>query len=352
MPTIVFTGGGTAGHVNPAIALFNGLQDHGWDIRYIGSYQGIERKLIAELDIPYYPVSTGKLRRYFDGKNLTDPFRVIRGVWQSRKILRRIRPKLVFSKGGFVPVPVVIAASQLHIPIILHESDLSPGLANRIALRYADKVFTTFPETVKKLRSNAIYTGTPIRRQLLNGDAARGREMCGFNADKPVLMVMGGSSGSQTINEAVREVLPELLPRFQVIHLCGRGNVAGDLPDMAGYAQFEYINEELPHIFAMTDLIVSRAGANTLFEVLQLNLPNLLIPLSKKASRGDQIENAASFAAQGFSMVLPEENLNANTLLMSIFDLHENREKYIDKMQQAPVSNSNENIIEIINSYQ
>ncbi|QOR34397.1 undecaprenyldiphospho-muramoylpentapeptide beta-N-acetylglucosaminyltransferase [Clostridium sp. 'deep sea'] len=352
MATIVFTGGGTAGHVNPAIALFSDLQKKGWDIRYIGSYNGIERKLITDLNIPYYPISTGKLRRYFDFKNFTDPFRVTRGILQARKILKRIRPKLIFSKGGFVPVPVVIAAKQLKIPIILHESDLTPGLANKIALRYADKIFTTFPETAQYLKKyNAVYTGTPIRQEILNGDQDSGLKLCGFTKDKPIIMVMGGSSGSKAINDCVREILPELLTQFQLIHLCGKGHLDNSLENTKGYAQFEYINEAMPHVFAIADMLVARAGANTLFEVLQLKLPNLLIPLSKKVSRGDQIENAQSFKDQGFSLVLQEEDMNPNTLLMNIYDLNEHKNDYINKMNQAPVSNSNLNIIDAINQY-
>ena len=352
MPRIVFTGGGTAGHVIPAMALFKSLQEQSWEIYYIGSYQGIEKELITKEGIPYNPISTGKLRRYFSWQNFSDPLRIMRGLFQARQILRRIKPQLVFSKGGFVAVPVVAAASLLGIPVILHESDITPGLANRLAVRFADQILTTFPETVHDLpATKARYTGTPIRRSLLQGDADQGRQMCDFTDEKPILMAIGGSTGARVINENLRNALGRLLEDFQIVHLCGKGNVVPKLQGQKGYCQFDYINEEMPNIFAMTDLIISRAGANTLFEILQLQLPNILIPLSAKVSRGDQIQNAKSFASQGFSKVLVEETLSKELLIDTVREVYQDREKYQAAMRSAPVNDSNNTIIGIINQY-
>lgn len=307
MKKIVMTGGGTAGHVTPNIALIPSLRQAGYEISYIGSYNGIEKNLIEAQNIPYYGIASGKLRRYFDPKNFTDPFRVGKGFFQARAILKKIKPDIVFSKGGFVSVPVVLAAKTRHIPSIIHESDMTPGLANKLAIPCATKVCCNFPETVKYLpEGKAVLTGSPIRGELLTGSRPAALKFCGFDTRHPILLVIGGSSGSIVINTAVRHSLDTLLEQFQVIHLCGKNNLDPALENRTGYAQFEYISENLPDIFAAADLVISRAGANTICELLALRKPNILIPLSKNASRGDQILNARSFAAQGFSKVIEE----------------------------------------------
>lgn len=221
---IVMTGGGTAGHVTPNIALMPALQQAGYEITYIGSYNGMEKELIEAQNIPYIGISSGKLRRYFDWKNFSDPFKVLKGYGQAISLLKKIKPDVVFSKGGFVSVPVVLAAKHCHIPAIIHESDITPGLANRIAIRGAKKVCCNFPETMKYLPADkAILTGSPIRRELFSGDAESAVRYCGFpDRNKPVLLIVGGSSGSKVINDAVRKVLPELLEKFYIIHLCGK----------------------------------------------------------------------------------------------------------------------------------
>ena len=240
MKHIVLTGGGTAGHVTPNIALIPKLRELGYKISYIGSYEGIEKKLIEELGIPYYGISSGKLRRYFDLKNFTDPFRVLKGFGEAKKLLKQLKPDVVFSKGGFVTVPVVIAAGRRKIPTIIHESDMTPGLANKICIPSATKVCCNFPETVKSLPADkAVLTGTPIRQELLNGSKEAAREFCGFTDDKPVLMVIGGSLGAASVNENIRKILPELLKEFQVIHLCGKGKMDESLKDTKGYVQYE-----------------------------------------------------------------------------------------------------------------
>lgn len=349
MKKIVLTGGGTAGHVTPNIALLPSLREKGYDVQYIGSYNGIERKLIEDLDIPYFGISSGKLRRYFDPKNFSDPFKVMKGYLQASKILKQLKPDVVFSKGGFVAVPVVLAAHRRHIPVIIHESDMTPGLANKISIPSATKVCCNFPETLKHLpEGKAVLTGSPIRQELLSGNKLEALKFCGFTANKPVILVIGGSQGSVAVNDAVRGVLPELLKTYQVIHLCGKDKTDPSLESLEGYVQFEYIKQELADLFALADICISRAGANAICELLALKKPNLLIPLSAAASRGDQILNAESFENQGFSEVLSEDNLAPTVLLSTIHKLFENRQTYIDAMTRSQQGNSISQIISLI----
>ena len=349
MKRIVLTGGGTAGHVTPNIALMPKLRELGYDIQYIGSYDGIEKKLIEELGVPYYGISSGKLRRYFDMKNFTDPFRVVKGFFQAKSQLKKLKPDIIFSKGGFVSVPVVQAAKQLHIPVIIHESDMTPGLANKLAIPAATKVCCNFPETIPYLPAGkAVVTGSPIRAELRCGNRLAALKFCNFTSDKPVLLIIGGSLGSVAVNQAIRGILPQLLKTFQVIHLCGKGNLDSSLEGTAGYVQFEYIKQELADLFALADIVVSRAGANAICELLELRKPNLLIPLSAAASRGDQILNANSFKKQGFSDVLQEEELTSEVLLSHILSLYENRESYIHAMNKSSASNAVGTIVTMI----
>ena len=349
MKRIILTGGGTAGHVTPNIALLPRLKELQYDIHYIGSYNGIEKELIEQFGIPYHGISSGKLRRYFSVQNFTDPFRVIKGLGEARKLVKILQPDVIFSKGGFVSVPVVLAGKSQHVPTIIHESDMTPGLANKISLPSATKVCCNFPETLEHLpEGKAVLTGSPIRQELLSGDKFKARDFLGFTSDKPVIMVVGGSLGSVAVNEAVRGILPELLKDFQVVHLCGKGKIDDSLKNLDGYAQFEYIKDELKDLFALTDIVISRAVANAICELLALHKPNLLIPLSANASRGDQILNARSFERQGYSVVLEEEELNKQVLLDSILRLYENRESYIDAMKNSPQQNSIDTIIDLI----
>ncbi len=353
MKHIVLTGGGTAGHVTPNIALIGRLKEQGYQISYIGSYNGIEKTLIEELGIPYYGISSGKLRRYFDLKNFTDPFRVLKGFSEARKVLKQLKPDVVFSKGGFVTVPVVVAAGRLKIPTIIHESDMTPGLANKLCIPSAVKVCCNFPETKAHLpEGKAVVTGTPIRQELLQGDAEKGRVFTGFTTEKPVLMIIGGSLGAQAVNDAVRRILPQLLEDFQVVHLCGKGKKDDTKDGLKGYVQYEYIESELADLFAMADIVISRAGANAICELQALKKPNLLIPLSANASRGDQILNARSFEKQGFSMVLEEEAITDNVLLKAVHDLYANRETYRQAMENAPGQDSISVICDLIASCQ
>ena len=353
MKHIVLTGGGTAGHVTPNIALMGRLKEQGYQISYIGSYNGIEKTLIEELGIPYYGISSGKLRRYFDLKNFTDPFRVLKGFSEARKLLKQLKPDVIFSKGGFVTVPVVIAAGRLKIPAIIHESDMTPGLANKLCIPSAVKVCCNFPETKAHLpEGKAVVTGTPIRPELLQGDADKGRAFTGFTSEKPVIMIIGGSLGAQAVNDAIRRILPELLKDFQVVHLCGKGKQDDSKNDLKGYVQYEYIESELADLFAMADIVISRAGANAICELQALKKPNLLIPLSANASRGDQILNARSFEKQGFSMVLEEETITDEVLLKAVHDLYDHRETYRAAMENAPGQDSISVICDLIRSCQ
>lgn len=353
MKRIVLTGGGTAGHVTPNLALLPRLKEEGYDVHYIGSYDGIERKLLEEFDVPYYGISSGKLRRYFDPKNFSDPFKVIKGCMQASSLLKKIKPDVVFSKGGFVAVPVVLAAKRRGIPSIIHESDMTPGLANKICIPCATKVCANFPETLKALPADkAVLTGSPIRTELFSGNHMAGLNFCSFSPDKPVLLIIGGSLGSAAVNEAVRSVLPLLLKRFQIIHLCGKDKLAPELEGTKGYVQFEYIKKELADLMAASDIVISRAGANAICELLALRKPTVLIPLSAAASRGDQILNAASFEKQGYSYVLQEENLTGPSLLAAVDQVYDNKMTYISAMEKSPMNNAIETIIKMIREVQ
>lgn len=342
MKKIVMTGGGTAGHVTPNIALIPSLREAGYEISYIGSYEGIEKRLIEEQNIPYYGISSGKLRRYFDPKNFTDPFKVVKGLAQAVSLLKKIKPDIVFSKGGFVSVPVVLAAKICHIPAIIHESDITPGLANKIAIPGATKVCCNFPETLKYLpKEKAVFTGSPIRQELLSGNADAALTFCKLPAkSKPVLLIIGGSTGSKVINTIVRASLPTLLKNYLVIHLCGKNNLDASLEGMAGYVQLEYAGKELADLFALSDIVISRAGANAIFELLALRKPNILIPLSAAASRGDQILNANSFKNSGYSYVLEEEKLSMETLQNAIAEVDGKKNTYISAMEQSQSQDS------------
>ena len=346
---IVLTGGGTAGHVTPNIALLPHLRELGYEIFYMGSYDGIEKRLIEDFDLPYYGIATGKFRRYFDVKNFSDPFRVIKGYSEAKKIMKDIAPDIVFSKGGFVSVPVVRAAASLGIPCIIHESDMTPGLANKLCIPVATKVCCNFPETMKLIpESKAELTGSPIREELAKGNKIAAYDLCGFHPDKPVILVIGGSLGAAAVNKVVREALPELLQDYQVVHICGKEKMENMLLTTKGYKQFEYVKSELKDIFAMTDLVISRAGANSICELLALKKPNILIPLPATSSRGDQLLNAQSFESQGYSLVLHEDDLTAKQLVDKVHELYFTRQTYIDAMSNSRQGNATQSIIRLI----
>ncbi|MBR6470061.1 MAG: undecaprenyldiphospho-muramoylpentapeptide beta-N-acetylglucosaminyltransferase, partial [Lachnospiraceae bacterium] len=331
------------------IALIPSLKELGFDIQYIGSYTGIEKTLMEDIGIPYHGISSGKLRRYFSLKNFTDPFRVIRGFFEARKLIKELKPDVVFSKGGFVSVPVVLAAGRAKVPAVIHESDMTPGLANRLCFRSARRICCNFPETMSLLpKDKAVLSGSPIRRELLEGDIDKGRAFTGFTDDKPVIMVIGGSLGAANVNKAVRNVLPELTKKYNVIHLTGKGKSDDTFNDTPGYRQYEYISDELKDLFALSDIVISRAGANAICELLALKKPNLLIPLPSASSRGDQLLNARSFKKQGYSLLLTEDELTDRLLLDMVDELYRDRDKYIAAMSSSGQNNAIDTIISLI----
>ena len=349
MKKIVLTGGGSAGHVTPNIALLPSRREAGYEITYMGSYDGIEKRLVEDFGLPYVGIATGKFRRYLDLQNLTDPFRVIKGFGEARRFLKKYHPDVVFSKGGFVAVPVVRAAASLGIPCIIHESDMTPGLANKICIPVARKVCCNFPETLKLLPGDkAVLTGSPIRAELAQGNKLAGLDMCGFNANTPVVMVIGGSLGAANVNKAVRAALPSLLGDFQVVHLCGKDKVDNLLLNTPGYRQFEYVKAELKDLFAMADVVISRAGANAICELLALKKPNILIPLPASSSRGDQLLNARSFEAQGFSIVIGEDDLTTELLVDKVHELYFSRQTFRDAMNDSGQMDSIRTILRLI----
>lgn len=346
---IVLTGGGTAGHVTANLALIPKLKEKGYDISYIGSYNGIEKELVTDAGIRYTGISSGKLRRYFDLKNFTDPFRVMKGLKQAYKILKIEQPDVVFSKGGFVSVPVVRAAKMLNIPTIIHESDLTPGLANKLAFGAASKICCNFPETLKYLpKDKGVCTGSPIRPELLIGDKGKGLAFTGLSSDRKTILVIGGSLGSVWINNEIRRLLPYLTEKYQVIHACGKGNYDESLKDYPNYFQIEYVNEELKDLFALSDLVISRAGANTIFELLALKKPMILIPLPLSASRGDQVLNTKSFVSQGFAVMVDQDDYKEDEFKNYIDELINDGSKYIDKMSESKMSNAVDTIIDML----
>ncbi len=351
MKKILMTGGGSAGHVTPNIALMDGLKQHGFEIHYAGLKDGIEHGLVTAVPgVTYHEIESGKLRRYLSLKNLASPFKVLKGVRQAKKLVKELKPDVVFSKGGFVSVPVVMAAKG-KCPVVCHESDYTPGLANRIASRYADTVCVTFEDTISlakpKLAKKMVHTGTPIRPELYNGVKERGLEAMGFDGKKPVLMVMGGSLGAAAVNDGVRAALPELLKRFDVVHLCGKGKVdaAAERP---GYRQFEYVGKELPDMLAATSIVISRAGANAVFEFMSLGIPALLVPLPLEASRGDQILNADYVVKKGYAAKLDQKDITPERLVTMIDGLWANRAAMHEMMKKDPLLDGTEEVLDEI----
>ena len=344
MKRIVLTGGGTAGHVSPNQALIPHLQKEGWEVHYVGTKAGIERTLIEPMDgVTYHAVSSGKLRRYFDWKNFTDPFRVIAGAFQSVGVISKVKPDVVFSKGGFVSVPVVVGAWLCRVPVVMHESDITPGLANKLCKPFAKAVCTTFPECAKLLGSKAVETGTPLRSVIFSGTRERGLRLAGFDGSKPVLMMIGGSLGAQTVNAVLREALPELTARFDVLHVCGKGNLDETLLNMPGYRQFEYLSEDLPDAFACADILLSRAGSNSLSEILALKKPALLIPYH--SGRGDQVLNANSLKSRGLAHVMIQSDMNAESMTKALLALWEDRELLAQRLDALPPADGTQAVL-------
>lgn len=356
MKKIVLTGGGSAGHVTPNLALVPYLKDKGYEIHYIGSVDGIERDIISKYpDIIYHPIRTGKLRRYFSLKNFTDPFKVIAGCGDAKKVINKIKPDVLFSKGGFVSVPAVLAASRAKVPVITHESDMTPGLANKIIKHYAAKICVTFPETLKYISGGkGIAVGSPIRDSLYQGRMENARRLLAFTDNgKPVILIMGGSLGAKAINTAVRNNLDALCKKYNIIHLCGKNNIVNNevtARNGGSYRQFEFVSDELPDMLAFADCIISRAGSNAIHEFAALAKPMLLIPLPLSASRGDQIMNAESFKKRGFAVVLDEDGMDDNIFINGVNELFMRRNQLKQAMQNSEALNATKKILEIIES--
>ena len=349
MKRIVLTGGGTAGHVTPHLAILPHLLREGYDVHYIGTEDGIERKMMENIEgVTYHAVKSGKLRRYHDWKNFTDPFRVIAGDIQSSQLMRRLKPDVCFSKGGFVAVPVVMGAWLHHVPILCHESDLTPGLANKLCAPFAKKIATTFPECAQALGRKAQCTGTPLRPELFSGSREKGLRMAGFDGKKPVLIMMGGSLGAQKVNAALRAALLKILEKMDVLHLTGKGNLDESLKGIKGYCQFEFLSDTLPDALACADYVLSRAGSNALCEFQALQRPMLLVPYPKGASRGDQILNAESYRKRGLCHVLLQEDMTPESLYTALMRLMEEKDALIANLKAAPPADGTDAVLRLI----
>lgn len=344
MATIILTGGGSAGHCTPHLALLPYLKNNFDKIYYVGSKNGIEREIIERTDIPYYHVSCQKLRRNFSIKNALIPFSVIKGIKEAKKIIDDLKPDVIFSKGGYVSVPMVFAAKKRKIPVISHESDYTVGLANKITSKYCKKVLTSFPETAKSLK-NGLYIGSPIRGGL-SVSKKKALETFGFNGTKPVLLVIGGSQGAKAINETLREALEELLKKYDIIHVCGKGNLDDSILKK-GYYQTEYMHK-IENAFSLASVCVSRAGSNALFELLSLKIPCVLIPLPKGTSRGDQVLNAIYFQKQGLAAVLPQNALSKDSLVFNVNSVYANKNNLSKNFTKYPVLDKSRQISRII----
>ncbi len=347
MATLLLTGGGTAGHCTPNLAIIPYAEKFFDKIYYIGSEHGIEKNIIESAGIPYFSVPCAKLNRSLTLKNLSIPFKVLSGIHEAGKIIDKLNPDVVFSKGGYVSVPTVIAAHRRKIPVIAHESDYTVGLANKITSRYCKKVLTSFPHTAEELK-NGQYVGSPLRKELFSTKKEEALKKFGFSGEKPIILITGGSQGAQAINQAVSEAIPELLPKFDIIHICGKNNSNGI--KKKGYYQAEYLND-IENAFAAADVCVTRAGSNTLFELMSLKKPCVLIPLPKGVSRGDQILNARYFQKLGLSFLLTQDTLTTDSLIFAITSTYANRYNILRNFAKHPITDASSKIAEIIADY-
>jgi UDP-N-acetylglucosamine--N-acetylmuramyl-(pentapeptide) pyrophosphoryl-undecaprenol N-acetylglucosamine transferase len=329
---ITLTGGGTGGHVMPIVALISEIKsyfkDESVEFLWIGSDMGPERKIAKENNIPFKAVSSGKLRRYLSWQNIVDFFRTVKGFFQAYFAIRKFKPDVLFGKGGYVSVPAVLASYFLSVPSLIHESDVSLGLANKILLPYAKKIAVTFPETLENLgkyKDKGIVTGNPIRKDILKGNRGRVVEKYNLKTDLPVILIMGGSQGAEKINEAIIKSLPDLLEKYQIIHLCGDKNfnkikdeVSGTKGDMQNYHLFPGIyGDDLADALACADLVISRAGLNSLFELALLGKPSVIIPYPHAAAN-HQVKNAEIFSKEKAIKLIKEEGLTSELLVNEI----------------------------------
>jgi UDP-N-acetylglucosamine--N-acetylmuramyl-(pentapeptide) pyrophosphoryl-undecaprenol N-acetylglucosamine transferase len=329
---VVFTGGGTGGHVFPGLAVVEELLRR-WDGKavWIGSSNGIENHILKNAGFPFYGIAAGKLRRYFSFRNCTDVFRVILGWFQALHILKRLSPVLVFSKGGYVSVPVVYAARCLGIPVITHESDYDPGLATRMNSLVAGRILVAYQDTVgyfpDSRKTRVTVTGNPVRRAVLEGDGLRGKALIGVSPETSVVLFLGGSLGAEQINDLVDEIIKDLSQRVFVVHQTGDASEAAGHGNNNNYLRKSFFGQEYPDILAAADLVVCRAGAGTLWEAAVLGRPAVLIPLGRDGSRGDQLRNAELFHKIGGMTVLSPEQQNPADLLRVIYSLLDDQDR-------------------------
>ncbi len=348
MATIILTGGGTAGHCTPNLALYPYLKNDFSKIVYVGSKNGIEKDIIEKTDIPYYSIPCAKYNRTNKKKNFTMPFKVVSGIMEAGKIIEKVKPDIIFSKGGYVSVPTVIAASIKKIPVISHESDFTLGLANKISSKFSKKVLTSFPDTAKHIK-NGEFVGPPIRNNIFNVSKEKAVNFFGFDGKKPILLITGGSQGAKIINDTVQKALKTLLLKFDVLHVCGKNNLIQDnIPN--GYLQIEYLNE-MEYALNAASVCVSRAGSNTLFELMSLKIPCVLIPLPAGTSRGDQIANADYFQRKGLAEVLPQKVLTEESLISAINSVYLNRFNILRNFDANPINDASRQISRIIADY-
>ncbi|GHT52265.1 UDP-N-acetylglucosamine--N-acetylmuramyl-(pentapeptide) pyrophosphoryl-undecaprenol N-acetylglucosamine transferase [Spirochaetia bacterium] len=340
--TIAFTGGGTGGHIYPGLAVISRLREmkvQGADVRifWIGSNAGMDRSLVEAAGLEFYGIPSGKLRRYFSLKNIPDIFRVLAGFFAARRILKKYRPALLFSKGGFVSVPPCAAAASLGIPVFTHESDYSPGLATKINIRFAKKIFTAYEDTAKfmppQYRDRITVSGNPVRPEFHHADpaqgeliAAAGRAFLGVKAGDRILLVLGGSQGAQELNNLVRQSLAELTKFYIVVHQTGPKN-EWDVPASDRYRPYAYFKDEMPQVLATAEIVLSRSGAGTVWESAACGLPMVLVPLSGSGTRGDQVENARLFERAGAAVTLLGSDANAENLVKIIASIASDDER-------------------------
>ena len=336
MKKILFTGGGSGGHVTLNLGLIPLFLEKGWEVVYIGSKNGIENELIKKFSaVKYYAISTGKLRRYFSWDNFKDAMRIPLGVIEAWNIIHKEKPDVIFSKGGFVSFPVVLGGwLNGRRKIYMHESDVTPGLANKMSLPFVSTFFTTFADTTDYVndKHKVRYVGPVLTDRLNNGDVEKARDLCDFTADKPVVMFVGGSLGAKSINNAVIKNLETLLEKYQIIHICGKGQTS--LARCKGYAPFEFVDKEFKDLMALADVVVSRSGSNAIFELLSQKKPMLLVPLPSTSSRGEQSLNAKSFKKQGFAEVIEDDKI-AENLVPMLDNLYTYTHEYIANMENA-----------------
>lgn len=341
MKKIIFTGGGSAGHVTLNLALIPWFIKNGWQVFYIGSINGMEEELIKKFpEVSYYGIPAGKLRRYFSWQNFTDMAKIPLGCLKAYFLIRKINPDLIFSKGGFVSFPVVVGGFLNRKKIFMHESDITPGLANKMSLPFVTTFFTTFPETVNavKNKKKTVCIGPVLSARLFNGSKENGASIAGFSPAKPVIMVIGGSLGAKSLNDAVKQNLNALLKKYQIIHIAGKNGFDPSVK-AEGYIQYEYVDEPLKDFMALADVVISRAGSNSIFELASLQKPMILVPLPAASSRGEQSLNAKNFQKKGYCEIIQDEDIaNPDILLPTLDNVYGSRASYIKNMQTNPVA--------------